>query len=75
MSGTEILEKQMTEMRTELAEANQTLGALFVLIQCATAEAESANATDAARTLKMASNLALRGHVSGGVGGIVFGRG
>jgi len=62
-------------MQESLAEANRTLGALHVLIKCAKAEAESANANDAARTLHMATILLNHGDIDGcGRDGITFGK-
>jgi len=76
MDADEILDNKITEMQESLKDANQTLGALHVLIRLALAEAESAGATDAVKTLNMADNQILRGHLSGAInrGDIVFGR-
>jgi hypothetical protein len=64
MSATEMLEGQNEAMRAELNEVHQMIGALHVLLKCAGAEAESANAPDAVRTIRMADNLLLRGGIS-----------
>ena len=74
METTEILDNKITEMQESLKEANQTLGALHVLVRLALAEADSAGAKDAVNTLNMADNLILRGHIQGGINGIQFGR-
>ena len=76
MDAEEILDGKITEMQESLKEANQTLGALHVLVRLALAEADAANATDAVKTLNIADNLVLRGHINGGVGrgDVVFGR-
>jgi len=75
MSATEIIENQFSGLQESLAEANRTLGALHILIKCAKAEAESANATDAARTLQMATALLIHGDIAGcGCDGVTFGK-
>jgi hypothetical protein len=76
MGNYQILSEHIDKMQEGLKESQQVMGALHVLVRCALAEADSANAKDAVKTLKMADNLILRGHVSGGThpGDIVFGR-
>jgi hypothetical protein len=73
----QVLSEQIEKDREDIKENQQTLGALHVLVRLALAEAESAGAKDAVKTLNMADNLILRGHLSGdkNFGGIVFGRG
>lgn len=75
MDATEILDSKITEILESRDEAQQALGALHVLVRLALAEAESAGAKDAVKTLKMADNLIIRGHISSGTftGDIVFG--
>jgi hypothetical protein len=77
MDATEILDGKITEILESRDESQQTLGALHVLVRLALAEAESAGAKDAVKTLNMADNLIIRGHLSGETthpGDIVFGR-
>jgi hypothetical protein len=51
-------------MQERLEELNRVIGATHVLVRCAKAEAASANARDAERTLKEADNLLMRGHIT-----------
>lgn len=76
MSNYQILSEQIEKLNEELKNGHQTIGALHVLVRVAIAEAESANATDACKTLNIADNLILRGYLHGGKhnGDIVFGR-
>lgn len=76
MGNYQVLSEQIDKMTEDLKESHQTLGALHVLVRCALAEADSAGASDAAKTLRMADNLILRGHINAGTnhGDVVFGR-
>lgn len=77
MGASELLDSKITEMQESIKDSNQTLGALFVLVRLALAEAESAGAKDAVNTLQKADALILRGHLNGGLrapNDIVFGR-
>ena len=64
MSGSELLESQLTRMQERLEELNRVIGAAHVLVRCAKAEAGAANASDAERTLSAADNLLMRGHIT-----------
>lgn len=76
MGNYQVLSEQIEKTIECLKEREQTLGALHVLVRLALAEAESAGAKDAVKTLHIADNLILRGHLNGGThpGDIVFGR-
>lgn len=77
MSASELLDGKITQMQEDLKEANQTLGALHVLVRLALADAEAApHSKELVNVLHMADNLILRGHLSGSthIEDIVFGR-
>jgi len=76
MSASELLDSKITEIQENLKEANQTLGALHVLVRLALADAKlDPHSKELVNILDMADNLILRGHISGGThyGDIVFG--
>lgn len=77
MESSELIENVINKQQEDLCNANQTLGALHVLIRLALADAKmDPHSKELVNILKMADNLILRGHLSGGTypGDIAFGR-
>ena len=66
MNADEILDRQITEMREELASANRTIGATFAIVEYAQSIAASSDGShQVAAILMRAMNTLKRGDMGG----------